>query len=109
MQHLAVLVALGLASARVAQLIVHDSILDGWRERLELWHAKRFDSRTRTFVRELLGCVLCTGFHASWLTLLTYLLATGQWQSGFDGFMLFGVQAFAVAGVQVAVNSWYDR
>lgn len=110
MEYLAVLVALGFASARVAQLIVHDSILDGWRQKLEMWHAARFDSRTRTFIRDLLGCVLCTGFHTSWLTTLTYLLATGRNPAAsFSDFVLFGVQSFAVAGVQITVNLNWDR
>lgn len=110
MDYLAVLIVLGFASARVTQLIVHDSILDGWRQRLELWHARKFDSRARTFVRDLFGCVLCFGFHASWLTTLTYLLATGRNPvASFSDFVLFGVQSFAVAGVQITVNLRWDR
>lgn len=108
MDYLAVLIVLGFASARVTQLIVHDSILDGWRQRLELWHARKFDSRARTFVRDLVKCVYCTGFHASWLTTLAYLLASGRWTSGFGGFMLFGIQSFAVAGVAMLVNRYDD-
>ena len=34
MEHLAVLAVLGFAAYRVTQLLVWDSILDGWRERL---------------------------------------------------------------------------
>ncbi len=103
------LAVLGLAASRVTQFIVHDSLLDGWRSRLELWHAARHTSRTRTFVRDLLSCVLCTGFHASWLTVLTYTLATSQWHHGVDGFLLFGIESFAVAAVQVTVNLKWDR
>jgi hypothetical protein len=100
--------ALGFAAARFTQLVVHDSILDGPRQRLELWHAAQFDSRVRTFFRDLIACVYCFGFHASWLTVLVYLLSTGQWQSGFDGFMVFGIESFVVAGVQMLINRWDD-
>jgi uncharacterized membrane protein len=102
------LAALGFASYRVTQLVVWDSILDGWRQRLELWHARKFDSRARTFVRDLLKCTYCTGFHASWLTVLVYLLATGKGAASFSGFVLFGVQSFAVAGIQALLNRWDD-
>lgn len=108
MDQLAVLAALGFASYRVTQLVVWDSILDGWRQRLELWHARRFESKARTFVRDLLKCTYCTGFHVSWLTVLVYLLATGKWATGFGGFLLFGVQSFAVAGIQALLNRWDD-
>lgn len=108
MLNLPELAALGFAAYRVTQLVVWDSILDGWRQRLELWHAKRFESKARAFVRDLLKCTYCTGFHASWLTVLVYLLASGQWVSGFGGFLLFGIQSFAVAGVQALLNRWDD-
>ena len=98
---------LGFASARGTQLIVHDSILDGPRAGLELWHAAKFESRTRTFVRDLLSCVLCTGFHVSWIALLVYLLATGRWDDA--PWIVHGVEAFAVAGVQITVNLNWDR
>lgn len=102
------LAALGFAAYRVTQLVVHDSILDGWRARLELWHARKFDSKVRTFIRDLVGCTYCTGFHASWLTLLTYLLAADKGSGGLSGFLLFGVQSFAVAGVQALLSRYDD-
>jgi uncharacterized membrane protein len=108
MLQLAELAVLGFAAYRVTQLVVWDSILDGWRQRLELWHARRFESKARTFVRDLLKCTYCTGFHVSWLTVLTYLLAVGKWSPGFGGFLLFGVQSFAVAGIQALLNRWDD-
>lgn len=107
-QNFLTLAALGFAAARVTQLVVHDSILDGWRERLELWHASKFDSKPRTFIRTLFGCTYCVGFHASWLTVLTYLLATGQWDTSMGGFLVFGIESFAVAGVQMVINRWDD-
>ena len=109
MDHLAVLVALGFAAYRVTQLVVWDSILDGWRQRLEVWHARKYDSRVRSFIRDLLKCTYCVGFHASWLTVLVYLLATGANPVGsFGSFWLFGIQSFAVAGVQALLNRYDD-
>ena len=109
MQNLLTLAALGFAAARVTQLVVHDSILDGWRERLELWHAAKFDSSVRTFFRTLLGCVLCTGFHAAWLTVLVYTYVAGGGIHSWNDFVVFGVESFAVAGVQMTLNLWWDK
>lgn len=109
MLELAELAALGFASYRVTQLVVWDSILDGWRGRLELWHARRHDSRVRTFVRDLLKCTYCTGFHVSWLTVLVYLLVTGHNPvAGVNDFLLFGIQSFAVAGVSALLSRYDD-
>ena len=104
MQNLLTLAALGFAAARVTQLVVHDSILDGWRDRLELWHAAKFDSGIRTFFRTLLGCVYCVGFHAAWLTVLAFRLATGQGIQNFGDFLVFGIESFAVAGIAMIIN-----
>jgi hypothetical protein len=98
---------LGLASARGTQLIVHDSIGDPLRERLELWHAARFDSGPRTFLRTLLGCVYCVGMHLSWIALLVYLLATGGWRDA--PWIVHGIEWFAVAAVQAGANRWDDH
>lgn len=106
MQSLTVLLALGFAAYRVTQLVVHDSIGDPVRQRIEMWHARKFDSPVRGFVRDLLGCTYCTGFHAAWLTVLVYTLAIGQnapWAS-LGHFWTFGVSSFAVAGVQALLN-----
>lgn len=109
MDHLATLAALGFAAYRVTQLIVWDSILDGWRQRLELWHARKFDSRVRTFVRQLFSCTYCVGFHASWLTVLVLWLCTDRNPVGsVSDFWLFGIQSFAVAGVQALLSRWDD-
>lgn len=109
MQHLAVLVALGFAAYRVTQLIVWDSILDGWRQRLELWHARKFESKVRTFVRDLLKCTYCVSFHASWLTVLAYLLATGHNPvDSVSSFWLFGIQSFTVAGASALLSRYDD-
>lgn len=104
MQNLLTLAALGFATARVTQLVVHDSILDPWRARLELWHAAKFESGPRTFIRTLIGCTYCVGFHAAWLTVLVFLLATGQTPDDFRSFLVFGIESFAVAGVAMMIN-----
>jgi hypothetical protein len=102
------LVLLSFAAYRVTRLVVRDSILDGWRARLELWHAKRFESKVRIFIRELLGCQYCVSFHAAWLTVLVYLLVTGKGSASFTGFMLFGILAFAVAGASALLSRYDD-
>lgn len=115
MELLATLGLLGFAAYRVTQLIVHDSILDGFRLRLDGWHANGIrpgrTNRARTFVRDLLSCVYCAGFHVSWLTVLVYLLTTdgtpAPWD-GFRSFLTFGILSFAVAGVQALLNRWDD-
>lgn len=100
--------ALGFAAYRGTQLIVHDSLLDGARARLIEWHVDGIRpgrrNRIRNFIRDLVACTYCAGWHVSWVALLTYLLASHQWQSGFDGFLIFGVQSFVVAGVQAILS-----
>lgn len=96
------LAALGLASARGTQLIVHDSLLGGWRERLELWHAAKHTSPLRTFIRTGLSCTYCVGFHTSWVALLIYLLASGEWSNSPP--IVHGIEAFAIAGIQMLIN-----
>ena len=77
MEHLAVIAALGFAAYRATQLVVHDTIADPIRARLELWHAAKFDSKVRSFIRDLLACVYCSGWHLSWISVLAYSAATG--------------------------------
>lgn len=109
MLQLAELAVLGFAAYRVTQLVVWDSILDGWRQRLELWHARQFGSKPRTFVRDLLKCTYCVSFHASWLTVLVYLLATGHNPvSSVSNFWLFGIQSFAVAAISALLSRYDD-
>lgn len=98
--------ALGLAAARGTQLIVHDSLLDPARVRMQAWHADKADSKFRTFWVDLASCIYCTGFHLAWITLLVYLLAAGKWSD--SPWIIHGVEAFAVAAVQMAVNRWDD-
>lgn len=106
------LAALGFAAARVTQLVVWDSILDGWRQRLAAWHMDGIrpgrSNWGRGFIRDLVGCPYCVGFHASWLTVLAYRLATGRGIRSFSDFLLFGIESFAVAGVQMIINRYDD-
>lgn len=108
-----ILIALGLAAYRGTQLIVWDSILDGWRgtptSRLELWYMDGIqpgrNNRFRKFIRDLIGCPYCVGFHVSWLTVAAYHTAFG-WRG--VSFLSFGLEAFIVAGVQALANRWDD-
>ena len=106
MQDLTVLLALGFAAYRATQLVVWDSIGDPVRSRIEMWHARKFDSFTRGFVRDLLSCVYCVGFHLSWITVVAYLTATGQW--GAASWWVHAIEAWSVAGVQALLNRWDD-
>lgn len=106
MQSLTVLAILGLASYRATQLVVHDSIADGLRARIELWHARRIESRLRTFVRDLTGCPYCSGWWLSLATVLVYLTAAGQW--GAAPLWVHAVECWAVMGIQALANRWDD-
>lgn len=100
-------ITLGFASARGTQLLVHDSILDGARARFEMWHARKFDSRVRTFFRDLLACVYCTGYWCSVATVVVYLVVTGEWSGA--PLLVHGIETFAVAGVQMMINRYDDH
>lgn len=106
MQSLLILTALGLAAYRGTQLVVHDSITKPMRSRIEVWHAKKHESRIRTFVRDLISCTYCTGFHMSWIALLAYLLASGTWDDSSP--WVHAVEAFTVAGAQALFSRFDD-
>lgn len=93
---------LGLASYRATQLVVHDSIGDRLRHRIELWHAVKFESRARSFVRDLIGCTYCAGWWLSLVTVLVYLTAAGQW--GAAPLWVHAIECWAVMGVQALLN-----
>ncbi len=105
MLNLATLAVLGFAAYRGTQLIVWDSILDRWRKRVELWRVRKFDSRARKFFWDLITCTYCTGFHVSWLTVVAYHTAT-SWRG--LNVLTFGLEVFAVAGIQALLNRWDD-
>lgn len=96
------LVILGAAAARGTQLITDDSILDGTRARLAVWHADKVDSKVRTFIVDLTSCLFCIGFWCSTAALLVYLVATDQW--GAAPWIVHAVEAFAVAAIQMTIN-----
>lgn len=106
MLNLMTLLALGFASYRATQLVVHDTIADPIRDRIELWHANRFESRFRGFVRDLFSCIYCIGFWLAVATTAVYLTATGTW--GDAPLAVHGIEAWAVAGVQALLNRWDD-
>lgn len=106
MQNLATLAVLSLAAYRATQLVVWDSIGDGLRDRLELWHAKNHESRWRTFLRDLVSCPYCTGWWLSLVTLVVYLTVAGQW--GRAPLLVHAVEFWAVAGGQALLNRWDD-
>lgn len=106
MLSLTTILILGLASYRAVQLIVWDTIGDPLRARLELWHAAKFESGVRTFVRNLIGCPYCTGWWVSMITTLVYLTATGGWGSA--PLLVHAVECWAVTGVQALANRWDD-
>lgn len=108
MLHLATLAVLGLASYRATQLVVWDTIGDGLRARLELWHARKFDSRVRTFIRNLVKCPYCVGWWLSMLATLTFITATGGWRADLGSLLVHAVECWAVAGIQALLNRWDD-
>lgn len=106
MQNLLTLAALGLAAYRATQLVVHDSILTGPR----IWLAVKGDASPRNprwaFWWDLVSCTYCTGFHLSWITLVTYLTVAGEWGSA--PLLVHAVEAWTVAGIQALLNRWDD-
>ena len=102
MLSLPVLATLAFASYRGTQLIVHDTIGDGLRHRLEMWHVAKFDSRFRAFIRDLIKCPYCSGWWLSLVTVLTYITATGGWGSA--PLMVHAVECWAVAGAQALLS-----
>ncbi|WP_381792967.1 DUF1360 domain-containing protein [Streptomyces niveus] len=101
-----VLAFLALAGYRGTQLLVHDSLLDPARDRVFGWHEKRPESAARAAVVTLISCVYCTGWWVAGALLLTYLLATGQWDQ--TPLLVHGIEWLAVAGAAVLLNRWDD-
>jgi len=106
-QNLMILAALGFASARATQLVVDDTIGDPLRKRLELWHARKHTSKVRTFIRSLLGCIMCAGWWLSLITTLVYLVAADQWSG--TSLWVHAVECWVVMGFQVTLNLRWDR
>lgn len=106
MDHLATVIVLGFAAYRATQLFVWDTIGDPVRNWIELWHARRHESKVRSFVRQLVSCIYCIGFWLSVVTVLVYVTATGQWAN--LPLWSVAVDCWAVAGVQALLNRWDD-
>lgn len=106
MQNIATLAVLGFAAYRATHLVVWDSIVQPVRDRIEAWHADKFTSRFRTFIRNLIKCPYCVGWWLSMITALTYLTAAGQW--GRASIWVHAVECWAVAGIQALLNRWDD-
>lgn len=106
MLNLFTLAILGLAAARVTQLIVWDSILDGPRGKLEMWHAAKHESKVRTFFRDLFSCVFCVGWWASGAVLAAYLTVFDVW--AYTSLWTHGIEWLAVAGIQQMLNRRLD-
>lgn len=100
------LAVLAFAGYRGTQLVVHDSILDSARARVDTWHQRRPESTTRTAVVTLISCVYCTGWWIAGALLLTYLLVTGQWDQ--TRLVVHGIEWLALAGGSVLMNRWDD-
>ncbi len=100
------LLVLGLASYRATQLVVWDTIGNGLRARLELWHAHKHTSPFRTFIRQLVVCTYCAGWWVSMATTLTYITATGAW--GRSPLLVHAVECWAVTGIQALLNRYDD-
>ncbi|WP_433856665.1 DUF1360 domain-containing protein [Streptomyces kronopolitis] len=106
MLHIPELALLALAGYRGTQLLVHDSILDPARDRVDIWHQKRPESTARTAVVTLISCVYCTGWWVAGALLLTWLLVTGTWDEA--PLLVHGVEWLAVAGAAALLNRWDD-
>ncbi|MFF2940188.1 DUF1360 domain-containing protein [Streptomyces niveus] len=97
---------LALAGYRGTQLVVHDSILDPARSRVDAWQQKRPASAFRKAVVTLISCVYCTGWWVAGALLATWLLVTGTWDE--EPVLVHGFEWLAVAGAAVLLNRWDD-
>ncbi|MEC3995171.1 DUF1360 domain-containing protein [Actinacidiphila sp. DG2A-62] len=100
------LALLALAGYRGTQLVVHDSILDPVRARIDAWQQNRPQSAFRAAVVTLISCVYCSGWWISGALLAVWLLVTGTWDAA--PVLVHGVEWLAVAGGAVLLNRWDD-
>ncbi|MGC4947717.1 DUF1360 domain-containing protein [Streptomyces sp. DT224] len=103
---LATLAVLALAGYRTTQLVVHDSILDPVRERIDAWQQRKPNSALRAALVTLISCVYCSGFWVSGVLLAAWLLATDTWAG--TPVLVHGLEWLAVAGSAVLLNRWDD-
>lgn len=103
------LFALSAAAYRATRLVVDDTIAQPFRDTVELWHARKHESRIRVFVRDLFSCPFCIGFWLSATTVLVHRSATG-WSG--KSLWVTAIEVWAVAGLQALLsgldNSWKD-
>ncbi|MFD6936278.1 DUF1360 domain-containing protein [Streptomyces goshikiensis] len=97
---------LSLGGYRATQLVVHDSLLDGPRERLDAWQQRRPQSVAREALVTLISCVYCSGWWIAGALLAVWLVVTGQWHQ--DPLLVHGFEWLAVAGGAVLLNRWDD-
>lgn len=100
------LALLALAGYRATQLLVHDSIGDAPRARLDAWQQQRPQSVPRELLVTLISCVYCAGWWLSGALLLTWLLVTGEFDQA--PLLVHGIEWFGVAGASVLLNRWDD-
>ncbi|MFF4391453.1 DUF1360 domain-containing protein [Streptomyces sp. NPDC001552] len=100
------LALLALAGYRGTQLVVHDSLLEPARLRLDEWQQRNAQSAFREAVVTLVSCVYCSGWWIAGALLATWLLVTGQWHQ--DPLLVHGFEWTAVAGAAVLLNRWDD-
>ncbi|MFJ7586969.1 DUF1360 domain-containing protein [Streptomyces sp. NPDC097617] len=103
---LAVLAFLALAGYRGTQLVVHDSILDPVRARVDAWQQKRPTSGFREAIVTLISCVYCTGWWVSGALLAAWLLVTDSWHG--TPLLVHGIEWLAVAAGAALLNRWDD-
>ncbi|THA54241.1 DUF1360 domain-containing protein [Streptomyces sp. A1136] len=100
------LALLALAGYRGTQLVVHDSILDPVRARIDAWQQRRPTSAFRDAIVTLISCVYCSGFWVCGALLLVWLLVTDQWHG--TPVLVHGFEWLALAGAAVLLNRWDD-
>jgi Protein of unknown function (DUF1360) len=103
---IATLAVLALTGYRGTQLVVHDSILDPVRERIDAWQQARAQSAFRAAIVTLISCVYCSGFWISGALLAVWLFVTGTWSG--TPVLVHGFEWLAVAGAAVLLNRWDD-
>lgn len=106
MLEIPVIAVLGLAGYRATQAAVHDTIFDGARALVYVWHTGRPTSRIRGAAAKLISCTYCAGWWISGAILATYLTATGTWNAAPP--VVHGIEWLAVAGAAVLLNRWDD-
>lgn len=100
------LALLALAGYRGTQLVVHDSILDPVRARIDAWQQKKPHSTFRDSVVTLISCVYCSGWWVAGTLLATCLLATGEMRH--EPLLVHLIEWLGVAGGAVLLNRWDD-